>query len=120
MPLTNQNLAEIKTAVINLKFGFKLPDPSRTKKQELLVYKKYTVTPIQIERIGPGFYRSVYRRSPTEPRLYARNLSPGKKLSPGKYGINNLLLMFNGKSRSSRPANKKSNTSRKYSPSAKR
>jgi len=148
MPLTNENLKEIKTAV-NLGFGFKLPDPIRTKPQKLVVYKKfkiavnrgfeikimapngnkpreivvykeYLVTPIQLEKTGPGSYRSVYRRSPTEPRLSARNLSPGSKLSPSKNGINKLLLRVNGRSPSSRTTNKKGATSRKRSPSAKR
>jgi hypothetical protein len=148
MPLTNENLKEIKTAV-NRGFGFKLNRPSGknpqklvlhkkfkiavnrgfeikimaqngNKPREIVVYKEYLVTPIQLEKTGPGSYRSVYRRSPTEPRLSARILPPQSKLSPGKYEINNLLLRINGKSHSSRPANKKSNTSRKLSPSAKR
>ena len=119
MPLTNENLKEIKTAV-NRGFGFKLTAPSGTKEQTLVVYKKYLVTPIQLEKTGPGSYRSVYRRSPTEPRLSARTLLPGNKLSPSKNGINNLLLRVNGRSPSSRTTNKKGATSRKRSPSAKR
>ena len=148
MPLTNENLKEIKTAV-NRGFGFKLNRPSGknpqklvlhkkfkiavnrgfeikimaqngNKPREIVVYKEYLVTPIQLEKTGPGSYRSVYRRSPTEPRLSARNLLPGNKLSPSKNGINNLLLRVNGRSPSSRTTNKKGATSRKRSPSAKR
>jgi hypothetical protein len=146
MPLTNENLKEIKTAV-NRGFGFKLPDPLGTEEQklflykkfkipvirgfkikltdpngnkpgEIVVYKEYLVTPVQIKKTGPGSYISVYRRSPTEPRLSTRTLLPGNKLSPSKNGINKLLLRVNGTSPSSRTSNKKSASSGKLSRTA--
>ena len=118
MPLTNENLKEIKTAV-NQGFGFNLTAPSGTKPQMLVVYKEYLVTPVQRVKTGPGSYKSVYRRSPTEPYLPARSLLPRQKLSPSKYGINNLLLKVNGRSPSPRTLSKTGATPRKRSPSAK-